>query len=125
MDRRTKQRIDLRLLGRLAEDEVLGSPLEGTTENISRGGILMRWNEGVVLPEIGAGLTVEFPLPESAEFGPRVMRCRTKVIRIEEAADGRKSVAMRIEGINIMPVAAPAITEVDLHTLRPVSERVN
>ena len=99
--------------------------VEGTTENISRDGILMRWHEGVLLPDVGSGLTVEFTLPESEGFGQRLLRCRTTVVRIDESEDGRKSVAMRIDGINFISADEYGVGAVNLESIPAATERIN
>lgn len=125
MDRRTKQRIDLQLHCRLGTGAIRSAALEGITENISRTGILMRWHEAVPLPKVGSGLTVEFSLPESEDFGPRVMRCQTTVIRIKPGADGQPAVALRIDGLRFAPAVTPALSEFDLESMPPATKRVS
>lgn len=125
MDRRTKQRLDLQLLGRMGQRSIRGGALQGITENISRDGILMRWCDGVPTPEVGASLTVDFTLPESEGFGQRIMRCRTLVVRIGVAEDGHTQVAMRIDGISFTEADADGRTAIDLKSVPSATERVN
>ena len=125
MDRRTKQRIDLQLLCRLGTGAIRSTPLEGITENISRNGILMRWLDAVPLPEVGAELTVEFSLPESEDFGPRVMRCETTVVRIKTGANGQPAVALRIDGLRFAAAQTPMDPEYDLASMPPATKSVS
>ena len=101
MNRRTKERLDLRLVCRIGPDKVLstlGVPAQslGLTQNLSRSGLLMRWLDTVSLPTVGSGLTVDIELPGDASFGPRLMRCRTTVVRIITNPDALPTVGMRI-----------------------------
>ncbi|HXJ40859.1 MAG TPA: PilZ domain-containing protein [Bryobacteraceae bacterium] len=126
MDRRTKQRIDLQLLCRLGKGAIRSTPLKGITENISRTGILMRWLDAVPLPDVGSSLTVEFTLPRSEDFGPRVMRCQTTVVRITPDTDGQHSVALHIDALRFAPALPPAgKAEFDLESMPPVTKRVS
>ena len=86
MERRSKNRHDLQLVCHIGETKVLSATpeqgsraleamtakgaVEATTENMSRDGMLMRWLDGVPLPEIGTILTVEVDLPGGEDFGP-------------------------------------------------------
>ena len=54
-----------------------------STENISRDGMLLRWEEsGVRLPNVGDMLIVEVELPEQEGFERRCIRCQTTVARV-------------------------------------------
>lgn len=95
MDRRNKLRLDLELICRIAPGTILSRPLNGLTHNVSRDGMLIRWNSQEPLPLKGSPLVVEVELPEGFGFGPRLMRCNTTVVRIEGAAVGLQINNMR------------------------------
>ncbi|HWF07540.1 MAG TPA: PilZ domain-containing protein [Bryobacteraceae bacterium] len=95
MDRRTRSRIDVQLTCFVGSDKAHAEPLRAFTENVSRTGVLMRWIEGTPLPDIERKLVLEVKLPENSEVGPRVMRCRTEVIRITPTGKTH-AVALRI-----------------------------
>ena len=57
---------------------------EAVTENISRNGVLVRWTGAGMPVRMGDLLTVDIDLPANQAFGPRSMRCRGKVVRMEE-----------------------------------------
>jgi hypothetical protein len=111
MNRRTKERLDLRLLCRIGSDQILSAPGTpsrglGLTQNLSRSGLLLRWLDAVALPEVGSALTVDIELPADGAFGPRVMRCRTVVVRIlapvEGVGEGLPTVGLRIRNIRFV-----------------------
>lgn len=132
MERRNKARHSLQLLCRADGGAVRSAAPEGITENMSRDGILMRWLDDVPLPEIGSPLVVELELPAESAFEPRVMHCRTTVVRITKGRDGQKSVGLRIEHLGFRragktakgagSVHSPAP---DLASMAPASNRVS
>jgi hypothetical protein len=52
------------------------------TENMSRDGMLLRWDDGARLPRVGEMLIVEVELPEQEGFERRCIRCQTTVARV-------------------------------------------
>ena len=151
MNRRTKDRVDLRLQCRLGPEKVLSvtsasqSQVIGLTQNVSRCGLLMRWLDTVELPAPGSDLTVDIDLPADASFGPRLMRCRTTVVRIIRSSEGLLTVGMKIRNIRFVAptgpsrskqaprevkpraaaVGGPATTPYELERMPPASERLN
>jgi hypothetical protein len=139
MDRRTKDRHDLRLLCHVGKPKAgrkaAGSPTESTlagfisaeveslTENMSRDGMLMRWLDEVPLPELGASLTVEIDLPAGPDFGPRVMKCAGTVVRITGRPGTKRSVGLRLEKVRF--TKATKRRQIDLVLMPVASDRVN
>ena len=111
MDRRTKSRIDVQLTCFVGDGKVQASPVRTLTENVSRTGMLMRWVQGLPLPEVDKKLILDLKLPENSDVGPRVMRCRTEVIRVTPCEGNTHAVALRIlsmrfiKGKHMAPVA--------------------
>lgn len=102
MDRRTKSRIDVQLTCYVDAGRIKGEPMRTLTENVSRTGMLMRWMDGVPLPKIDKKLVLDLELPENSEFGPRVMRCRTQVLRVVDAPHNGYEVALRVLSMRFM-----------------------
>jgi c-di-GMP-binding flagellar brake protein YcgR len=102
MDRRIESRLDLQLTCYVGTEKVQAEPLHALTENISRSGLLMRWMEGAPLPEIDKKLLLDVRLPENSEFGPRVMRCRSQVVRISKFDGASHAVALKILSIRFV-----------------------
>jgi hypothetical protein len=130
MNRRLKERLDLRLLCRVGADKVvsaLGSPSQslGLTQNLSRSGLLMRWLNAVALPEVGSALTVDIELPAEGSFGPRVMRCRTTVVRIIASENDLPTVGMRIRNIRFVSPELATTAAWELEAMPPASPRLN
>lgn len=107
MDRRTKARLDLQLRCRIGDDRLLSAPLEAFTENMSRGGMLMRWVEPFPLPGVGCSLTVDVPLPAEPGNEPRLMRCAATVVRIVRQKTGQPAVGLRIDHVRFVEPKAP------------------
>ena len=72
------------------------TPVQAFTENVSRTGILMRWLNDVPLPGIDSRLILDIVLPEKSEFGQRLLRCRTNVVRVRTQEGEAPEVALRI-----------------------------
>jgi hypothetical protein len=131
MDRRTKQRLDLRLVCRIGSSKLLSAAVSPAdllvTENFSRNGILLRWLSGVELPSIGSRLTVDVDLPCTPGRVPRVMRCDAEVVRLERCSDPEPLIGLTIGKIRFArrdresrPAAAA-----DLENLPPATSLVN
>jgi hypothetical protein len=71
---------------------------------------------------------VDIDLPADAEFGRRMMRCRTTVVRLIRSA-AFVAVGMKIRNIRfVRPQAAPSqakSTQWELESMVPASERLN
>jgi c-di-GMP-binding flagellar brake protein YcgR len=107
MDRRTKSRIDVQLTCYVGAGKVQAAPIRAFTENVSRTGMLMRWMPGVPLPALDGKLILDLELPENSEFGPRVMRCRTEVVRIDPCDGDTHAVALRVTAMRFIKTKQP------------------
>lgn len=141
MNRRTKERVDLNLQCRLGPSKVLSVPtlgqsqIIGLTQNLSRCGMLMHWQESVELPAVGSELTVDIDLPADAVYGRRLMRCRTTVVRILKSADGVPTVGMKIRNIRFVSTELSerrsesavlgGLTQWELESMTPLTDRLN
>lgn len=124
MDRRAKSRIDVQLTCYVSAGRVQAKPVRALTENVSRTGMLMRWVEGVPLPNVDGKLILDLQLPENSEFGPRLMRCRTEVVRVTQAQGNDHEIALRILSMRFVKgkhVAAPG----DLASMPVAGNRVS
>lgn len=72
------------------------------TENISRDGMLLRWESaGMGLPGVGEMLIVEVELPEQEGFERRCIRCQTTVARVHAEPDASFTwVGLRIHAMD-------------------------
>lgn len=93
------------------------------TENVSRSGMLMRWMVGVPLPKVDRRLVLDVELPENSEFGPRVMRCRAQVMRVEGEGDSYV-VGLRVLSMRFMKPSRE-ITASDLLAMPVPASRVS
>jgi hypothetical protein len=125
MDRRTNLRMELQLVCHVGPEKILSRPVGATTQNVSRNGMLMHWTQEAPLPSVGSRLSVEVDLPANADFGPRVMKCRTTVVRIIPGGGSDKdSVALRINSMRFAEGPA-GHRSVNLNHVASASKRVN
>jgi c-di-GMP-binding flagellar brake protein YcgR len=124
MDRRNKSRIDVQLTCYVGAGRIKGEPRRTLTENVSRTGVLMRWMDDIPLPKVDKKLILDVELPENSDFGPRVMRCRTQVIRVVPAAGNSHDVALRVLTMRFMK-ATRAIKPADLLKMPVTAARVS
>ena len=74
-------------------------PSQGVTENISRGGVLLRLESRhmpIALPRIGDVVTVDVKLPANRHFGQKYLRCRGAVVRIASARRSPARIALSV-----------------------------
>jgi hypothetical protein len=109
-DRRTSLRHTLQLTCRISSDGALADSIKALTENVSRSGILVRWLKGMPLPEVGGSLTLDVQLPKNPEMAPRVMRCRTTVVRVVPGSGQEHEVALRVRAMRFVAAKQPAAT---------------
>ncbi len=82
MNRRGSTRVAVRLACQVDWLEG-GARSTMLTENISRDGMLLRWEHSSArLPQVGVMLIVEVELPEREGFERRCIRCQTTVARV-------------------------------------------
>ena len=123
MDRRTKSRIEVQLTCYVGAGKVQAAPVCAFTENVSRTGMLMRWMEGVPLPDVAGKLILDVKLPENSEFGPRVMRCRTEVVRVTPCEGNTHAVALRVLAMRFIKTRQP-VTPSDLASMPVMVDRI-
>jgi len=110
MDRRASFRHDLQLTCRIGSGQVLADSAIALTKNVSRTGILVRWLDGVPLPKVGGRLTLDVQLPKNLAMDPRVMRCRTTVVRVTSGSGRKQEVALRVHNMRFVAATNPAVT---------------
>ncbi len=101
MNRRSSTRVAVRLSCHVVWLEG-GEPTPMLTENISRDGMLLRWDESCArLPHTGEMLIIEVELPEQEGFERRCIRCQTTVARVHAEPDATFTwVGLRIHAMD-------------------------
>ncbi len=68
------------------------------TENISRSGLLMSWQDDTrsLLPRVGQIMTVDIELPAHHGFGPKCIHVQGTVVRIADAEGDTSQVALSL-----------------------------
>lgn len=122
MDRRTRVRHNLQLTCQIGSGRAQASAASVLTENVSRAGLLVRWLEGIPLPKVGRRLTLDVQLPKNPKMAPRVMRCRTTVVRVSQGSGPEHEVALRVHNMKFV-AAKNAVTIHDLAAI-PVTNNL-
>jgi len=87
MNRRRSTRVAVRLVCHVVWPQG-GERTAMFTENISRDGMLLRWEaSGAPIPRVGDMLIVEVELPEQQGFERRCIRCQATVARLDPEPD--------------------------------------
>lgn len=107
MNRRSSTRVAVRLACHVIWLEG-GERTAMLTENISRDGMLLRWEDSARLPRVGEMLIVEVELPEQEGFERRCIRCQATVARVNaEPGSTFPWVGLRVHAMDFR-VAQPA-----------------
>jgi len=101
MNRRSSTRVAVRLVCHVIWLEG-GERSAMLTENISRDGMLLRWEDSSArLPHVGEMLIVEVELLEQEGFDRRCIRCQTTVARVHAEPDAAFTwVGLRIHAMD-------------------------
>ena len=101
MERRKRDRRDLKLICHFSSPGLGDHRLIGVSENISRNGMLLRLPEQNVTPDyvrVGRNVVVEVELPTEHSLAPRCMHCEGRVVRISNS-DDNVEVALRFSSL--------------------------
>jgi c-di-GMP-binding flagellar brake protein YcgR len=106
MERRERDRVNVRLQCRIDQRGRRESAACNVTENISRTGMLIRWEqERSAVPGVGDSVVVKLKLPANPLFGQRWMLFQAQVVRVSEAAD--ESLMVAVAGSPVRVSSAP------------------
>jgi c-di-GMP-binding flagellar brake protein YcgR len=110
MNRRESPRMDVKLKCHVAPKKSCPEGLSGTTENISRNGVLMvcAQHASGEQPKVGEVVTVEIELPENPVFGRKCIHCQATVVRVSGAEGQPYHVAFSINQMKFTEYVNPA-----------------
>jgi c-di-GMP-binding flagellar brake protein YcgR len=97
MERRKRTRVKLKMPCHIAAPaEAASTAICQKTEDVSRTGMLIRWEAGGGRPpRVGEALTAEIQLPANPQFGERVMHFRGRVVRVSKAEGNALMIAVQ------------------------------
>jgi len=104
MDPRRGRRFSLSLSCSCMSPSAEFAPLAGKTCNMSRTGVLARFNRpgaSEVLPKVGETALLEIDLPTSPNFSPRFLQCMAIVVRVLDEGNENLSVAFELRRIRV------------------------
>jgi PilZ domain len=101
--------MDVKLKCHVAPMKTWPRGLSGTTENISRNGVLMLCAEQAAgeQPRIGEVVTVEIELPENPVFGRKCIHCQATVVRVTSDSGEPFRVAFSVSQMKFTEYANP------------------
>ena len=108
MDRRERDRVNVRLQCRIERRGRSGAGVYNTTENISHTGMLIRWKDETA-PAVGDRFSVKLMLPTNPLFGQRFMQFQAQVVRVKRTAD--ESLMVAVSGTPVRVGSAAFIDE--------------
>ena len=98
INQRQSPRIDIRLLCQVSSPGICDRA-GMATENVSRSGILMIWDDGrggLEPPAVGNLVTVEIELPAHHGFGRKCIHCQAVVVRVTSPKGEAPRVALSV-----------------------------
>src|SRR5512138_2501125 len=111
LDRRIERRHHVERPCRVTLGPAAPEGIDGMTMNISRAGVLVRFpGVGIssLLPKIGADARVIIDLPPSANYPPRTLECKGRVVRDLTAQDSSAALAFEIQQMQICENEPPS-----------------
>jgi hypothetical protein len=109
MERRERDRVNVRLQCRIGAPGLPEAGPCNVTENISRTGILIRWEQDrSAAPAVGDCVEVKLKLPANPMFGQRWMLFQAQVVRVSQAAG--ESLMVAVAG---SPVRFSSVVSID------------
>ncbi len=110
LDRRQAQRHDVERPCRVVLESNPTGEAEGVTRNISRSGMLIRFQEAELLralPQVGEEARVVIDLPHNSQYPPRVLECFARVVRAGGSSDEDHALALEVIRMQIRDSAGP------------------
>lgn len=100
MDRRTDYRYSLSTPCHISRPRKKKTVLVKATQNISRSGILIRWNPedtAMLVPRVGETIDIDVALPSHPVFGQKCLHMKAQIVRVTKDQDDSLLVAGRLE----------------------------
>jgi hypothetical protein len=120
MNRRTNERIEMKLPCQLTFPAEWGAAVAGTTANMHRDGVLISCHPNDLrgdLPKVGAKARVQVELPPNPQFTRKCIVCDTTLVRVEKLGEAETQFAMRIGSVAFHDLAPNA-----MNLFRPPAE---
>jgi hypothetical protein len=100
MDRRSDPRFDVATPCQIRRGRSKKSITSKSTKDISRNGILIRWNPddtAMLVPRVGESIDIEVALPPHEVFGQKCMQMKATIVRVTKDDSNTLLVAGRLE----------------------------
>jgi hypothetical protein len=103
MNRRSNERIEMKLPCQLTFPAEWQSPIHGTTANMHRDGVLISCDPRDLqdaLPKVGSRGKIQVELPPNPAFSRKCIVCDTTLVRVEVMSEAETQFAMRIASVS-------------------------
>jgi len=100
MDRRSDHRFQVVTPCNIKRSRSKGTSMYKSTQDISRKGILIRWNPedtATVVPKVGETIDIEVALPAHDVFGQKCLQMKATIVRVTKEEDDTLLVAGRLD----------------------------
>jgi hypothetical protein len=101
--------------------------IAGTTLNMSRTGVLVRFyhlGASEALPQVGEVAPLEIDLPTGPSISPRILRCMAVVVRILEVETDHLAVAFELRRVRVEERHEKASFDIEAIPQSPTGSRV-
>lgn len=100
-ERRRGYRFDMRLTCRVSFPRKASDKVSGTTQDVSRSGLLILFpeNELPKVPAVGDMARIVLDLPKAPDSSPKCLDCMARVVRINDAELGHRLVAFEVRSM--------------------------
>jgi hypothetical protein len=124
MNRRSNERIEMKLPCMLTFPGEWGTAIPGVTANMHRDGLLVSCDPRAVLgelPKVGTKGKVQVELPANPQFTRKCIVCDTTLVRVNQYGEQEMQFAMRIGGVVFRDLTVDAINMIAMQSQGPSS----
>jgi hypothetical protein len=113
MNRRSNERIEMKLPCQLTFPANWESPVPGVTANMHRDGVLISCDPRNLqgeMPKVGSKGKVQVELPPNPQFSRKCIVCDTTLVRVESIGESETQFAMRIATVAFRDLAPDTLS---------------
>ena len=119
MNRRSNERIEMRLPCMLIFPGEWGASVPGVTANMHRDGVLISCDPRDLqdeMPKVGSKGKMQVELPPNPAFSRKCVVCDTTLVRVNTLGDSETQFAMRIGSVAFRDLTSDAMNLIKMHS---------